>query len=276
MTWPCCAPPPRRYGIRCSSAPTPHGPCRSGSSCARVSARSDARASAACSRQPVASTLTAEHCGRSGCCRRAWRQPKTTAEAVAFAARLARLPDTARSVSRALSHGEHARLRYGARGSRRRSAGRLPARRRPRVADAAVVPPARRTRRRRRTECVDGDHGDPRRHLRPAPWWFARAGLRAPLGGSRAEQRRVRNPSGPPSARAVLPPGAQAGSLHGRQRGPARGDVVPRRGHADGRWLTDMQTLTYRFPAESDRAAAHAHRCRRVGRSGGAARRGAE
>lgn len=38
-------------------------------------------------------------------------------EAVDFASRLARLPDTARSVSRTMSHGEHARLRYGAGGA---------------------------------------------------------------------------------------------------------------------------------------------------------------
>jgi triphosphoribosyl-dephospho-CoA synthase len=38
-------------------------------------------------------------------------------EAVDFASRLAHLPDTARSVSRTMSHGEHARLRYGAGGA---------------------------------------------------------------------------------------------------------------------------------------------------------------
>jgi triphosphoribosyl-dephospho-CoA synthase len=38
-------------------------------------------------------------------------------DAVDFASRLARLPDTARSVSRTMSHGEHARLTYGAGGA---------------------------------------------------------------------------------------------------------------------------------------------------------------
>jgi triphosphoribosyl-dephospho-CoA synthase len=38
-------------------------------------------------------------------------------DAVAFAAQLARLPDPARIVSGGLSHGEHARLRYGAGGA---------------------------------------------------------------------------------------------------------------------------------------------------------------
>ena len=38
-------------------------------------------------------------------------------DAVAFAAQLARLPDAARVVSGGLSHGEHARLRYGAGGA---------------------------------------------------------------------------------------------------------------------------------------------------------------
>lgn len=42
---------------------------------------------------------------------------ENTAGAVAFAARLARLPDSARIVSRSVSHGERARMRYGAGGA---------------------------------------------------------------------------------------------------------------------------------------------------------------
>ena len=42
---------------------------------------------------------------------------ETTSDAVTFAKQLARLPDSAHIVSRSLSHGEHARLRYGAGGA---------------------------------------------------------------------------------------------------------------------------------------------------------------
>lgn len=47
-------------------------------------------------------------------------------EAVDFASRLARLPDTARSVSRTMSHGEHARLTYGAGGAAGEARDRFP------------------------------------------------------------------------------------------------------------------------------------------------------
>jgi triphosphoribosyl-dephospho-CoA synthase len=42
---------------------------------------------------------------------------ETTSDALTFATQLARLPDAAHIVSRSLSHGEHARIRYGAGGA---------------------------------------------------------------------------------------------------------------------------------------------------------------
>ena len=78
---------------------------------------SDAQARPHARRQPVASTPTAGRCGRWGCWRPASRWPKTPPTPSAFAARLARLARPCPHHPCRLSHGEHARLRYGAAGA---------------------------------------------------------------------------------------------------------------------------------------------------------------
>ena len=142
--------------------------------------------------QPVASTPTAGRCGRSGCwrrasavvgnhpCRRALSQARLAAPAGPRAA--SRTADVARR------SGPGCATARAERWARRRSGFPHVVARRAAdacgpAASAASPSDARRAQR------ADGDHGEPRRHLRPAPRRATCAGVRAPLRRRRAAQR---------------------------------------------------------------------------------------